>query len=88
MKDRMHAYEDGYQTGREHARAEILAALKKTAASVSREAARLTHKVEDDCESGSLMGYHYEGRVLGIETALGALESSLERQGLDLGLEW
>ena len=88
MKDRMHAYEDGYQTGRAHAREEILAALKKTANARLKEAQRLQRKIDDDCEQGSLMGYNYDGRIRGLEETLAAFESSLERQGLDLELDW
>jgi hypothetical protein len=82
------AYSDGYIAGRNNARAELLAALKKTAEYQIRQAARIESKIADNCEQGSLMGYNYDGRIRGIEDTLGAFESSLNRQGLDLELEW
>ena len=84
----VNAYNDGYLEGRKHAREELLAALKKTAAYQLRQAERLQRKIDDQCEHGSLMGYNYDGRIRGIEDTLGAFDSSLHRQGLEMELEW
>ena len=81
-------YKAGLRAGREDARAEILAALKKTAEHQLRQAERLERKVDDDCERGSLMGYNYDGRAQGHQATVGAFEAALSRQGLDMDLAY
>ena len=86
--EKQHAYETGYQMGREHARAEILAALKKTANHRLKEAQRIQRKIDDNHAQGSLQGYNWDGRIQGLEETVGAFEASLDRLGLELELDW
>lgn len=77
-----------WQAGYEHAREEVRRGLKRTFEKQQRECRRLQDIIDERCEHGSLVGYAHDGRIHGIEQTLGAIESSLERIGIELGIEW
>lgn len=77
-----------WEAGYEHAREEVRRGLERTYQRQLRECRRLQRIIDDRCEHGSLMGSSYDGRIYGIESALCAIESSLDRMGIQLGIEW
>lgn len=79
---------DLWEAGYEHAREEIRRGLERTYQHQLRQCRRLQDIIDERCEHGSLMGASYDGRIYGMETALGAIESSLHRMGIELGIEW
>ena len=86
-------WEDGddealWDAGYEHARAEIRRGLNRTGENRLKECRRLQSIIDERCEEGSLMGYSHDGRIRGIEETLAAIEASLERMGIELGLDW